>query len=82
MWSMALITSRMLASGSDPTNARQKMAELRQNQKADVVLKQEVGLYRRLHGPEYPQLRVVEFSRNNVCAHVGVLRNVTGLRIT
>ena len=44
------------------------MMELRKNQKADVVLlKQErhyrlfaayLCLYRRLHGPEYPQLRV------------------------
>ena len=44
------------------------MMELRQNQKADVVLKQELGLYRRLHGPEYPQLRVqVAFSRSCGC---------------
>ena len=48
-----------------------KIMELRQNQKADVVLlKQELDyctigcllynlcLYRRLHGPEYPQLQV------------------------
>ena len=55
----------LLASGSDPSNVRQKIMELRQNQKADVVLKQELGLYRRLHGPEYPQLRVqVAFSRS------------------
>ena len=39
--------------------------ELRQNQKADVVLLRHyrllaayLCLYRRLHGPEYPQLRV------------------------
>ena len=31
----------LMASGSDPSNVRQKM-DLRQNQKADVVLKQEV----------------------------------------
>ena len=38
-----------------------------ENQKADVVLKQELGLYRRLHGPEYPQLRVqVAFSRSSI----------------
>ena len=51
------------------------------------MLKQELGLYRRLHGPEYPQLRVqVAFSRswsNNAHARVGgcVLGNVTGLRL-
>ena len=63
-----------MASGSDPSNARQKMTELRQNQKADVVLKQELGLYRRLHGPEYPQLAigVAAFSRNNAHARIYV----------
>ena len=45
-----------------------KIMELRQNQKADVVLKQELDLYRRLHGPEYPQLRVqVAFSGSRGC---------------
>ena len=59
-----------------------------ENQKTDVVLKQELGLYRRLHGPEYPQLRVqVAFSNSCVqwsnIAHAcwGVLGNVTGLRL-
>ena len=66
---------------SDPTNVRQKMMELRLNQKADVVLKQELGLYRRLHDPEYPQLRVqVAFSRSCGCVCVA-LGNVTGLRL-
>ena len=62
--------SAFLASGSDPTNVRHKNNGV--EQKADVVLlKQELDycttgcllhiiicLYRRLHGPEYPQLRV------------------------
>ena len=64
---------------SDPSNVRQKMMELRLNQKADVVLKQELGLYRRLHGPEYPQLRVqVAFSRSCGCVcGVGKCHGVT-----
>ena len=32
-----------IVSGSDLSNVREKMIELRQNQKADVVLKQEAG---------------------------------------
>ena len=57
--------SAFLASGSDPTNVRHKNNGV--EQKADVVLLMIIALqvfaaylclYRRLHGPEYPQLRV------------------------
>ena len=51
------------------------MTELRQNQKADVVLKQELGLYRRLHGPELAMY--IRVARNNAHARVGVLHGVT-----
>ena len=84
--------SAFLASGSDPTNVRHKNNGV--EQKADVVLlKKELDymhyrlfaaylcLYRRLHGPEYPQLRVeVAFVNNAHTRSVGVLRYVTRFR--
>ena len=55
------------------------MTELRQNQKADVVLKQELGLYRRLHGPEYPQLATSSsvFESARACWGVAKCQGVT-----
>ena len=55
-----------------------KMIELRQNQKADVVLKQEAGGC--MAGPEYPQLRTS--ASNNAHARVcwGVAKGLTSGR--